>query len=443
MDKNNPEENKREKIFEIVEKIFKDREKLKKFEPGKTWVQYAGSIFDDKEVKAMIDAILDGWFGLGQRAENLEKGIAKYLGVKGSILTNSGSSANLLAIAGLMSPLFKDRLKPGDEVITPACGYPTTVNPLVQQGLTPVFIDVEMETYNINPEILKKALSSKTRAVFLPNTLGNPNEMDEIVSFCKKHKLFLVEDNCDSLGSDYKGRKTGSFGILSTQSFYPPHHMTMGEGGAVNYNDERFERIIRSLRDWGRSCYCRGDEKHRLGACRHRFDFKIDGKSYDHKYMFGQIGYNLKPIEPQAAMGVEQLKRISSFVKARRKNFDRIYDHAKNWEDFFILPKATNNSSPSWFAFLLTIKDNAGFNRFDITTYLEKKMIQTRPLFAGNILKQPAYRNIRHRVVGELTNSDKIMHDSFFVGVYPGLNDESIDYIARNIKKFLSKYKKR
>lgn len=438
---NEVEKSKREEIFKIVKEIFKEREKLMKFEPGKTWVQYAGSVFDDKEVNAMLDAILDGWFGLGQCAENLENGIAEYLDVKGSVLTNSGSSANFLAIASLMSPLAENHLNPGDEVITPACGFPTTVNPIIQHGLIPVFVDVEMETYNISPEILETALSSKTRALFLPHTMGNPNDMDEIVAFCKKHDLYLVEDNCDSLGSEYKGKRTGSFGILSTQSFYPPHHMTMGEGGAINYSDERFEKIIRSLRDWGRACCCRGDEKHRLGSCRHRFDFKVDGKSYDHKYMFSQIGYNLKPIEPQAAMGVEQLKRIPFFTEARRRNFARIYDYAKKWEEFFILPRAIKGASPSWFAFLLTIKDNVGFNRFDITTFLEERMIQTRPLFAGNILKQPAYKNIKHRTVGKLKNSDKIMHDTFFLGIYPGLGNKIIDYISNNIEMFLSQYK--
>lgn len=442
MSKKDLENNNRKEIKKLVTEIFKCRKRNRKFEPGETWVQYAGSVFDEKEVNAMVDTILDGWFGLGQKAEDLEKEIANYLKVKGSILVNSGSSANLLAIAGLMSPLLKDRLKEGDEIITPACGFPTTVNPIIQHGLVPVFIDVEIGTYNINPDILEKALSKKTRALFLPHTMGNPNDMDKIVNFCKKHKLFLIEDNCDALGSEYKGRKTGSFGVLSTQSFYPPHHMTMGEGGSVNYNDAQFEKIIRSLRDWGRACYCRGDEKHRLGTCRNRFSFKIDGKVYDHKYMFSQIGYNLKPIEPQAAMGLRQIKRVPDFTKARINNFKRLYGYAKKWEDFFILPKATKGSKPSWFSFLLTIKDNAPFNRFDVITFLEEKMIQTRPLFAGNILRQPAYENIEHRVVGDLKNSDKIMHDTFFFGVYPGMSNEMIDYIAQAIDEFLSRYRK-
>lgn len=436
----NREDKLRAKISQDIKEIFATRKKNKKFVPGKTWVQYAGSIFDDKEVNSMVEAILDGWFGLGQRAENLENKMAKYLGTSGEILTNSGSSANFLVIAGLMSPMFPNHLNHGDEVITAACGFPTTVNPIIQQGLIPVFIDVELGNYNINPKDLEKALSKKTRAVFLAHTMGNPFKLDEVLKFCKKNNLFLIEDNCDALGSEYKGKKTGSFGILSTQSFYPPHHMTMGEGGMINYNDKRFERIIRSLRDWGRACYCRGDEKSRFGACKNRFNFKIDGKNYDHKYMFSQIGYNLKPIEPQAAMGVEQIKRLPSFTTARKRNFKLLYKHAQNWKDFFILPQATEGSDPSWFAFLLTIKDGVKFSRHDLITYLEDRMIQTRPLFAGNIIRQPAYKNIKCRIIGDLKNSTKIMHDSFFVGLYPGMDEDQIDYIVGTIDKFLEKY---
>lgn len=434
----------RDAIVKIIQDIFVEREKGKKFEPGKTWVQYAGAIFDDKEVNAVVTATLDGWFGLGQKSEDLENGMAEYLGVKGCMLTNSGSSSNLLAVATLMSPMFSEHLNPGDEIITTACGFPTTVNPMIQQGLVPVFIDVEMETYNIDTAMLEAAMSPKVKAVMFAHTMGNPADMDKIIAFCKKHNLLLVEDNCDALGSEYKGKKTGSFGVLSTQSFYPPHHMTMGEGGMVNYNDNRVKIIARSLRDWGRACYCRGDEKNKLGACGHRFDFKIAGRSYDHKYMFTQIGYNLKPIEPQAAMGVEQLKRVPGFVAARRKNFVRLSEHARNngWEEFFFLPRATEGADPSWFGFPLTIKDGAGFDRHGITVYLEDRMIQTRPLFAGNILRQPAYRNIKHRVVGELKNADKIMFDTFFLGVYPGLTDEIIDYVADTMTAFLAQYKK-
>lgn len=431
------EEKLRIKIKGDIEKIFEQRKKNRKFVPGKTWIQYAGGIFDDKEINAAVSSLIDGWFGLGKKGEEFEKKIAEFIGAKGAVLTNSGSSANLLAIASLMSPLYSNRLKPGDEIITAACGFPTTVNPLFKESLVPVFLDVNKETYNIDSRDLEKALSKKTRAVFLAHTLGNPNEMDKIVSFCKTHDLLLVEDNCDALGSKYDGQKTGSFGILATQSFYPPHHITMGEGGVIYYNDLRFERITKSLRDWGRSCWCRGDEKKMLGACKSRFNFKIDGKPYDHKYLFNQIGYNLKPIEPQAALGVEQLKKLPSFIKKRRENFERFLKYAENWEKFFILPKSLPKADPCWFAFLLTIKDNVKFTRQEITTFLEERMIQTRPLFAGNITRQPAYVNCKYRISGDLKNSDRIMFNSFFLGIYPGIGDDEIDYMAESIEDFL------
>jgi CDP-6-deoxy-D-xylo-4-hexulose-3-dehydrase len=403
-------------------------------------VQYGGGVFDDKEINASISVLLEGWFGLGKKAVELEHGLASFIGAKGSILTNSGSSSNLLAVGSLMSQFFPNHLNPGDEVITAACGFPTTVNPIVFYGLTPVFLDVNPETYNINASDLEKALSPKTRAIFIAHTLGNPNEMDTIVKFCKEHKLFLLEDNCDALGSEYDGKRTGSFGILSTQSFYPPHHMTMGEGGAVHYNDLRFERITRSLRDWGRSCWCPGDEKRKEGTCGVRFNYRIAGKPYDHKYLFSQIGFNLKPIEPQAAMGVEQLKRVPEFIKLRKRNFDRLMGYAKDWEKFFILPKALPKANPCWFSFPLTIRDDIPFDRKTITMYLEDRMVQTRPLFAGNIARQPAYANVKSRTVGKLTNSDRVLFNNFFIGVYPGLSIEEIDYIATCMNDFLKAY---
>lgn len=431
------EEKLRETIKKDLAKIFALRKKNKKFIPGKTWIQYAGGVFDDKEINAGVQSLIDGWFGLGKKGEEFEKGIAEFVGTKGSALTNSGSSANLLAIASLMSPLYSNRLKPGDEVITAACGFPTTVNPLFQQNLVPVFLNVNCETYNIEAKDLEKCLSKKTKAVFLSHSLGNPNEMDKIVEFCKEHNLLLIEDNCDALGSEYDGKKTGSFGILATQSFYPAHHMTMGEGGVIYYNDIRFERITKSLRDWGRSCWCRGDEKKMLGSCGIRFNFKIDGKSYDHKYLFNQIGYNLKPIEPQAAIGVEQLKRLPEFTKKRKKNFEKLFKYAQEWKEFFILPKSLPKADPCWFSFILTIKDHVKFTRHDITTFLEERMIQTRPFFAGNITKQPAYAKSNYRIVGDLKNSDRIMFNSFFLGIYPGIGNEEIDYIAESIDDFL------
>lgn len=430
----------RNEIAARITKIFAARKKKKKFVPGVTWVQYAGGVFDDKEINASVSVLIDGWFGLGQKAEELEKGLAEFVGSKGSILTNSGSSSNFLAMASLRSYFFPNHLNPGDEVITAACGFPTTVNPIVNHGMVPVFLDVDPNTYNIEAKDLDKALSKKTRAVMVAHTMGNPNDMDVIVDFCKKNNLFLVEDNCDALGSEYDGKRTGSFGILATQSFYPPHHITMGEGGAVYYNDLRFERITRSLRDWGRSCWCRGDDKTINGACKARFNYRIDGKPYDHKYMFNQIGYNLKPIEPQAAMGVEQLKRMPAFMKARAHNFARMSTYAKAWEKYFILPKTVPKAKPCWFAMPLTIRDGAPFIRHEITTYLEERMIQTRPLFAGNITRQAAYRNVHYRVAGDLTHSDRILHNTFFVGIYPGLGDTEIDYIAQNISDFLKKY---
>lgn len=429
----------RNEIKERIKEIFSRRRESRKFVPGKTWIQYAGGVFDDKEINASVSSLIDGWFGLGPKAEELEKGLAKFLGVKGSILTNSGSSANLLCMASLRSNFFPRHLEPGDEVITTAVCYPTTVNAIVLNNLVPVFLDSHPGTLNVEAENLEKAFSPKTRAVFITHTLGNPNEMEKIVKFCEEHSLFLVEDNCDALGSVYDGKRTGSFGLLASQSFYPPHHMTMGEGGAVHYNDLRFERITRSLRDWGRSCWCRGDDKTTHGACGARFNYRVAGRPYDHKYLFSHIGYNLKPIEPQAAMGVEQLKRMPSFIEKRAQNFERLYGYAKNWGEHFILPKSLPKARPCWFAFPLTVRDEAKFDRRQITTFLEERMIQTRPLFAGNVTQQPAYRNFKvdFRVAEGLINSDRILFNNFFLGIYPALGAEEIDYIAESVEDFL------
>lgn len=431
------EEKLRKEIALRIKEIFTSRKKNKKFIPGKTWIQYAGGVFDDKEINASVESLIGGWFGLGKKAQELERGLANFVGAKGSILTNSGSSSNFLAVASLMSYFFPQHLTPGDEVITAACGFPTTVNPMIVHGLIPVFLDVNPETYNIDAKDLEKALTKKTKLVMLAHTLGNPNDMDTIVQFCKKHNLLLIEDNCDALGSEYNGQRTGSFGILATQSFYPPHHMTMGEGGAVYYNDFRFERITRSLRDWGRSCWCRGDEKRMLGACGVRFNYTLGGKPYDHKYIFNQIGYNLKPIEPQAAMGVEQLKRMPQFIKKRGMNFQRMDDYAKEWKKYFILPKALPKANPCWFAYPLTIRDGIQFTRHEITMFLESRMIQTRPLFAGNITRQPAYSKSKFKTMGKLENADRILHNTFFVGIYPGIGNREIDYIAQSIHDFI------
>ncbi len=431
----------RAKIKKNIEEIFLLKNQDKKFIPGKTWIQYSGSVFDDKEINAMLTSLIDGWFGLGKKAEEFERNLSNFIGTTGSLLTNSGSSANLLAIASLMSPSLPNHLKSGDEVITSASGFPTTVNPLFFFRLTPVFIDPDPETYNIKISDIEKALTKKTRAVLLAHSQGNPHEMDKISAFCKKNNLFLIEDNCDSLGSEYDGKKTGSFGILSTQSFYPPHHITMGEGGAVNYADLRLAKIAKSLRDWGRACWCRGDEKKTLGACGARFNFKIDGKPYDHKYIFNEIGFNLKPTEPQAAMGVEQLKKFPLFMKKRKENFTSLFNHAKNWENYFILPKSLPKADPCWFAFMLTIRDNVGFSRHELIAFLEEKMIQTRPFYAGNITKQPAYRFSKWKKLGDLKNADRILHNAFFIGIYPGLDERHINYMAEVIEDFLKLHK--
>lgn len=434
------EEQLKKEIFKRITKIFDERKKKKKFISGKSWIQYAGGVFDEKEINASVESLIEGWFGLGKKAEELEKGLAGFVGAKGSILTNSGSSSNLLAVSSLLSRFFPDRLHPGDEVITSSVGFPTTVNPIFQNGMVPVFLDVNPETLNINAKNLESALSKKTRAIMLVHTLGNPNELDVIMDFCNKHNLFLIEDNCDALGSEYDGRRTGAWGILGTQSFYPPHHMTMGEGGAVHYNDLRFERITRSLRDWGRSCWCRGDEKRMHGTCQARFKYRIAGKPYDHKYLFHQIGYNLKPIEPQAAMGVEQLKRMPTFIKIRKRNFDRLMKYIKPWEKFFYLPKPLPKAKPCWFSFPLTMRDETPFTRLEITLFLEERMIQTRPLFGGNLVRQPAYSNSHFRVIGELINADRVLFNTFFVGVYPGLSIKEIDFIGESINDFCKKY---
>jgi CDP-4-dehydro-6-deoxyglucose reductase, E1 len=434
------EEKRYTKISKTIAEIFEYRKTKKKFVPGKTWLQYSGGVFDDKEIAASVETLLNGWFGLGSKAEELEKGLASFVGAKGSILTNSGSSSNLLAVASLLSRFFPEHLNPGDEVVTAACGFPTTVNPLFLYQLVPVFVDVNPNTYNPDISAIENAITNKTRAIMIAHTLGNPNEMDKLMAIAKKNNLFVIEDNCDALGSEYDGKRTGSFGILGTQSFYPPHHMTMGEGGAVHYQDLRFERITRSLRDWGRSCWCRGDEKRTNGACQARFKYKIAGKAYDHKYLFNQIGFNLKPIEPQAAMGVEQLKRMPEFIKIRARNFARMMNIVKPLAKYFYLPESLPKANPCWFSFPLTLRDDAPFTREDIVLFLEEKMIQTRTLFGGNLVRQPAYMGANFRVVGDLPNSDRVLFNTFFVGIYPGLSEVEIDFIGESITSFVKRY---
>lgn len=437
---------KKEQIVKKISRLIKDYYSVKeqKFIPGKTLIRYAGSVYDEKEIIAMVNSLLSGWLGLGEQGELFDKEFARYVGTKYSLLTNSGSSANLLAITALTSWRFPNRLQEGDEVIVAACGFPSTINPIIQNRLTPVFVDVDSQTYNLEAEDLEKALSKKTRLIVICHNLGNPNEMDKIMKFADQHNLFVFEDNCDALGSTYDSQKTGSFGILASESFYPAHHMTTGgEGGSVLIKDDfRLFRIVQSLRDWGRACWCGASGGPQNGVCGFRFRFKIDGLPYDHKYIFDHIGYNLKPTEAQAAMGIEQLKKVPKFIVARKQNFKVYNNFFKKYEKFFILPKALPKADPSWFAFLLTIKDDAPFDRFTLAGFLEDNKIQTRPSFSGNILRQPAYRKFQfpHRVVGTLINSDRIFERTFFIGIYPGLTDKHLDYVMSIFDKFLSRY---
>lgn len=422
----------------MVAQYHNEQSSGRNFIPGKTPVHYAGRYYDENEMRAAVEAALDFWLTEGRFTAQFESDLAAAVGTRHAILVNSGSSANLLAVTALTSHLLESRrLKPGDEVITVAAGFPTTLNPIIQNGLVPVFVDVDIPGYNINAADFKKSLSSKTRAIFVAHTLGNPVDLDAITSIAREHNLFVIEDNCDALGSTYKEKLTGSFGHLSTCSFYPAHHITLGEGGAVLTSDDTLAGIVRSLKDWGRDCYCKpGMNNH----CGKRFSGQHGDlpEGYDHKYVYSHIGYNLKATEFQAAIGVEQLKKLGAFCDARRKNFQRWMDGFKKYEEYFILPEATANSDPAWFAFPITVRsEKARFTRNGLTAYLNEHLIETRNLFGGNLLRQPAYRNITCRRIGELPNTNRIMNDTFFLGTYPGLGKEQIDYTFSIIEQFL------
>ncbi|MFH1905715.1 MAG: lipopolysaccharide biosynthesis protein RfbH [bacterium] len=427
----------RKSVFAKIRELHQLRISDQKFIPGETQIKYAGRVHDEKEIINLVDASLDFWLTTGRYAKEFEKELAKFLGVKYCLLTNSGSSANLLAISALTSPLLKERrLKAGDEVITIACGFPTTLNPIIQNNLIPVFIDVDLGTYNIQADKIKKAITKRTKAVFIAHTLGNPAEIDKIMKIVKKRNLFLIEDNCDSLGSKYKGKFTGSFGHISTCSFYPAHHITMGEGGAVLTSDPLLKKIILSFRDWGRDCWC---EPGYDNTCGKRFSCHFDKlpHDYDHKYIYSHIGYNLKITDMQAAIGVEQLKKLPSFVEKRKENFKVLYNKLKKYENYFVLPQTTKNSDPSWFGFPILIKGNAPFTRNDWVRYLEKNKVATRMLFGGNLIKQPAYKNAKYKVFGDLKNTDLVMNNLFWIGVYPGITKEKLDYVVKVIDRFL------
>jgi len=436
----------RDEIFEAIRKIFDLRSKEEWFTPGVDLVRYAGAVIDENEVRNMVNAILDGWFGISKYARRFQIEFSRFLGVKNTIITNSGSSANLLAISALSSKRLGDnRLKPGDEVITPALTFPTTLNPIIQNGLIPVFLDVDPETYNVRAEEVKDALSDKTRAIVIPHTLGNPNEMDVLCELSEDHGLYLIEDACDALGSKYDGRYVGSFGEFGTFSFYPAHQITMGEGGALVTNDERLAEIALSLRDWGRACVmsicnpmrCPDRECPKAAYAKKKRNPYGLPDDYDKRYTYVEIGYNFKPTEIQAAMGLAQLEKLPGFIEARRRNFKILYDRFLEYDEFFILPRWLPKSEPCWFAFPLTIREDAPFTRKSLLEWLTKHRVEVKMIFAGNILRHPAYRGIRCRVAGDLKNSDYIMWNSFFLGVYPGLTDEKIGYMLDVIEEFL------
>ncbi len=427
----------RQQIAQLVDEYSAIKYTPKAFEPGSTVIPPSGKVLDGDELKAMVEASLDGWLTTGRFNEAFEKKLANYLGVRFLLTTNSGSSANLLAFSALTSDKLGDRaIKPGDEVIGVAAGFPTTVNPILQFGAVPVFVDIEMATHNIDVSKIEAAISPKTKAVMLAHSLGNPFNIKAVMDVCKKHNLWLIEDNCDALGSRYNGQLTGTFGDIGTLSFYPAHHITMGEGGAVFTNNAKLKMIIESFRDWGRDCYCPGGKDN---TCGKRFCWQLGDlpEGYDHKYTYSHLGYNLKITDMQAACGLAQLDKLDGFVQARKDNFKYLHDRLQSCAEFLILPEATENSDPSWFGFLITIKPEANIRRVDLLEYLDQNKIGTRLLFAGNLTRQPYMKGKNYRVSGELTNTDVVMNDSFWIGVYPGLTKEMLDFTVEKIESYL------
>lgn len=431
---------KTKEYYKLVHKPLRE----KKFVSGESRVIYGGRVFDELEMEYLVDSSLDFWLTYGDYSRRFEKELAKYLGVKWSFLVNSGSSANLLAFYALTSPLLKDRrIMRGDEVITVAAGFPTTVAPIIQYGAIPVFVDMDLDYINIDVSQLEFALSRKTKAVMIAHTLGNPFNLKAVKDFCNKHNLWLIEDNCDALGSKYEGRLTGAWGDIGTSSFYPAHHITTGEGGAVYTNNPLLKKIILSMRDWGRDCWCESGVDNTCG-CRFSKNFGDLPKGYDHKYVYSHFGFNLKASDMQAAIGCAQLKKLSVFIEKRKENQKKLYNGLQDIQELHFV-KAQPNSEPSWFGFMMILKDNAGFTRNEIVKYLEENKIQTRNLFAGNMIKHPMFDslilNSDYRVVGDLKVTNKIMSDGFWVGLYPGICDDAIDYIIKKIRHFIQKSK--
>jgi CDP-6-deoxy-D-xylo-4-hexulose-3-dehydrase len=430
----------RRQILNQVAEYYRDAHADRPFVPGETRVHYAGRVYDEQELISAVDAVLDFWLTVGPRTEAFEDKLADFLGVGRALAVNSGSSANLLAVSALRSRRLERPLEPGDEVITAAMGFPTTTAPIVQNRLVPVFVDCQPGTYNLDTEQLEAALSDRTRAVFLAHMLGNPVDIDPVMDFAQEHDLYVIEDACEALGSTYDGQMLGTFGDMATFSFYPSHHMTTGEGGAVVTDRPRLARIARSLRDWGRDCQCLHNSPPK-GACGRRFGWQMPGldEPYDHRYVYVEIGYNMKMTDVHAAIGLAQLKKLSRFVEDRKKNFDALYEGLRSYQEFLLLPTWSERADPAWFAFPLTVQPDAPFTRRELITFLEGRNIETRLLLAGNLVRQPGYRHIKHRTVGDLPIADRVLRSSFFIGVYPGLDKAGIAYVLGAFADFFDR----
>ncbi len=433
----NQEAELRSQVFDAVLKFYEFKFAPKAFIAGQTYIPVSGKVFDEDELVNLVDSSLDFWLTTGRYALEFEEKFAAWMGVKHCLLVNSGSSANLVALSALTSPKLGDkRLVPGDEVITVAAGFPTTVNPIFQNQLVPVFVDVKLPSYDIDVDQLEAALSPRTRAIMIAHTLGNPFDLEAVMAFAQKHDLWVIEDNCDAVGSTYGGQKTGTFGHLATVSFYPAHHMTMGEGGAVLTSDTRLKKIVESFRDWGRDCWCAPGVDN---TCNKRFDWQLGSLpyGYDHKYTYSHVGYNLKMTDMQAAVGVAQFEKLPEFIARRRENFQFLYEQLQGLEDVLALPEAGLKAEPSWFGFPIYVRPEARFSRNDLVRHLEEKRIGTRLMFAGNLVRQPLYEGLLYRVVGDLKNTDRVMEGVFWLGVFPGLTEEMLRYVVKTIREFV------
>lgn len=427
----------RRTILELVKSYYTEQWPPQPFVPGISPIPVSGRVFDHDDLQHLVDASLDFWLTTGRYAQQFERELAQYVGLRYALLVNSGSSANLLALSSLTSSELGDRqIKPGDEVITVAAGFPTTINPILQNNLVPVFVDIQLGTYNVDVTALRNAVTDRTRAIMIAHTLGNPFDVDAVMAIAQEHKLWLIEDNCDALGATYRGKHTGTYGDISTVSFYPAHHITMGEGGAVMTDRPILKTLIESYRDWGRDCWCAPGKDN---TCGKRFDWQLGELpfGYDHKYTYSHVGYNLKVTDMQAAIGVSQLKKLPEFIVRRRRNWQRLRDGIRSLETSLILPEPTLHSDPSWFGFMLCVKPNSPVRRDYIVKRLEERRIGTRLLFGGNLVRQPAYLHIKKRIVGDLRNSDYVMNNGFWIGVYPGLDDSHIDYIAETLSDIM------